>query len=73
MAYQKRSKSEAFFTIYSDDLLVGYLVIDKGFSQHAPFAKRYELELKYLMIDQRFQNLKSFPLSHTCRAGTKCG
>ncbi|EGQ7649719.1 GNAT family N-acetyltransferase [Vibrio alginolyticus] len=55
MAYQKRSKSEAFFTIYSDDLLVGYLVIDKGFSQHAPFAKRYELELKYLMIDQRFQ------------------
>ncbi len=41
MAYQKRSKSEVFFTIYSDDLLVGYLVIDKGFSQHAPFAKRY--------------------------------
>lgn len=55
VAYQKRNKSEAFFTIYSDDLLVGYLVIDKGFSQHAPFAKRHELGLKYLMVDRRFQ------------------
>ncbi|EMK3500862.1 GNAT family N-acetyltransferase [Vibrio vulnificus] len=54
-AYQKRHRSEAFFTIYSDSSTVGYLVIDKGFSQHAPFAKRHELGLNYLMIDRQYQ------------------
>lgn len=54
-AYQKRNKSEVFFTIYSDYLTVGYLIIDKGFAQHAPFAMRHELGLNYLMIDRRFQ------------------
>ncbi|TOZ86550.1 GNAT family N-acetyltransferase [Vibrio parahaemolyticus] len=54
-AYQKRNKSEVFFTIYSDYLTVGYLIIDKGFAQHAPFAIRHELGLNYLMIDRRFQ------------------
>ncbi|UTZ27687.1 GNAT family N-acetyltransferase [Vibrio campbellii] len=54
-AYQKRTKSEVFYTIFHDYLTVGYLVIDKGFSQYAPFAKRHELGLSYIMIDKRFQ------------------
>ncbi|MDA0133818.1 GNAT family N-acetyltransferase [Vibrio harveyi] len=54
-AYQQRAKSEVFYTIFHDYLTVGYLVIDKAFAQHAPFAKRHELGLTYLMIDKRFQ------------------
>lgn len=54
-AYQQRSKSEVFYTIFHDYLIVGYLVIDKAFAQHAPFAKRHELGLSYLMVDKRFQ------------------
>ncbi|MGR5237636.1 GNAT family N-acetyltransferase [Vibrio alfacsensis] len=54
-AYQKRSKSQVFYTIFHDNLVVGYLVIDKAFSQLAPFAKRHELGLSYIMIDKRFQ------------------
>lgn len=54
-AYQNRTKSEAFYTIFHDYLTVGYLVIDKAFAQHAPFAKRHELGLSYIMIDKRFQ------------------
>lgn len=54
-AYQQRTKSEVFYTIFHDYLTVGYLVIDKAFAQHAPFAKRHELGLSYVMIDKRFQ------------------
>lgn len=54
-AYQNRSKSQSFYTIFHDYLIVGYLVIDKAFAQLAPFAKRHELGLSYIMIDKRFQ------------------
>ncbi|USD48819.1 GNAT family N-acetyltransferase [Vibrio sp. SCSIO 43153] len=54
-AYQNRSKSEVFYTIFQDSLAVGYLVIDKAFAQYAPFAKRHELKLSYMVIGKQFQ------------------
>lgn len=55
LAYQKRSKSQIFYTIFYDYLVVGYLIIDKAFAQYVPFAKRHELGLSYIVIDRRFQ------------------
>ncbi|MDF2154327.1 GNAT family N-acetyltransferase [Vibrio sp. CAU 1672] len=54
-AYQQRSPSDTFVTIYYNYVTAGFLIIDKGFFQHAPFAMRHELGLSYIMIDRRFQ------------------